>query len=128
MPRCVIRNGGSPRPAAPPGEELERAGIPSLLAAVLSARGIRTWEEARAPPLAPGETPLGGPHGPAGHGPGGPPRPPGPGDGETVAVYGDYDVDGITSTCLLTDRLSRMGGRILPYIPDRLEEGVWPQC
>lgn len=40
-----------------------------------------------------------------------------------MAVYGDYDVDGITSTCLLTDCLSRMGGRILPYIPDRLEEG-----
>ena len=43
--------------------------------------------------------------------------------GETVAVYGDYDVDGITSTCLLTDCLSRLGGRVLPYIPDRLEEG-----
>lgn len=54
---------------------------------------------------------------------GGPPHPPGPGDGETVAVYGDYDVDGITSTCLLTDCLSRLGGRVLPYIPDRLEEG-----
>ena len=103
-------------------EELERAGIPSLLAAVLSARGIRTWEEARAL-LAPGETPLEDPMGLR--------------DmdravrrvrraletGETVAVYGDYDVDGITSTCLLTDCLSRMGGRILPYIPDRLEEG-----
>lgn len=40
-----------------------------------------------------------------------------------MAVYGDYDVDGITSTCLLTDCLSRLGGRVLPYIPDRLEEG-----
>lgn len=61
-------------------EELERAGIPSLLAAVLSARGIRTWEEARAL-LAPGETPLEDPMGLRDMDPGGPPRPPGPGDG-----------------------------------------------
>ena len=103
-------------------EELEQAGVPPLLAAVLSARGIRTREEAQAL-LAPGETPLEDPMGLR--------------DmdravrrirraletGETVAVYGDYDVDGITSTCLLTDCLSRLGGRVLPYIPDRLEEG-----
>ena len=43
--------------------------------------------------------------------------------GETVAVYGDYDVDGITSTCLLTHFLRREGGTVIPYIPDRLEEG-----
>ena len=43
--------------------------------------------------------------------------------GETVAVYGDYDVDGITSTCLLTDYLRSKGLRCLPYIPDRNEEG-----
>lgn len=43
--------------------------------------------------------------------------------GETVAVYGDYDVDGITSTCLLTDWLRSRGVRCLPYIPDRIEEG-----
>ena len=43
--------------------------------------------------------------------------------GETVAVYGDYDVDGITATCLLTDFLRREGGRAIPYIPNRLEEG-----
>ena len=30
--------------------------------------------------------------------------------GEHIAVYGDYDVDGITSTCLLTDFLRREGG------------------
>ena len=43
--------------------------------------------------------------------------------GERIAVYGDYDVDGITSTCLLTDFLRREGGDVLLYIPDRLEEG-----
>ena len=43
--------------------------------------------------------------------------------GEKVAVYGDYDVDGITSTCMLTDYLRRRGLECEYYIPDRLEEG-----
>ncbi|MCI8593846.1 MAG: single-stranded-DNA-specific exonuclease RecJ [Oscillospiraceae bacterium] len=44
-------------------------------------------------------------------------------DGETIAVYGDYDVDGITSTALLTHFLRSKGAVVHPYIPDRLEEG-----
>jgi len=43
--------------------------------------------------------------------------------GEVIAVYGDYDVDGITATCLLTEFLRSEGGQIIPYIPDRMEEG-----
>lgn len=43
--------------------------------------------------------------------------------GELIAVYGDYDVDGITATCLLTQFLTARGGRVLPYIPSRLGEG-----
>lgn len=42
---------------------------------------------------------------------------------ETMAVYGDYDVDGITSTCLLSDYLRSRGGTVISYIPDRMEEG-----
>jgi len=42
---------------------------------------------------------------------------------ELVAVYGDYDVDGITATCLLTDWLRSKGLSCLQYIPDRIEEG-----
>ena len=42
---------------------------------------------------------------------------------EHIAVFGDYDVDGITSTALLTEFLRGMGGRVTPYIPARLEEG-----
>ncbi len=43
--------------------------------------------------------------------------------GEKIAVFGDYDVDGITATCLMTDFLREMGADCVPYIPGRLEEG-----
>ena len=43
--------------------------------------------------------------------------------GEKMAVFGDYDVDGITATCLLTEFLRELGGDCVPYIPGRLEEG-----
>ena len=43
--------------------------------------------------------------------------------GEKIAVFGDYDVDGITATCLLTDFLRRHGADVVSYIPGRLEEG-----
>jgi len=42
---------------------------------------------------------------------------------ELIAVFGDYDVDGITATCLLTDFLRSCGGQCISYIPGRLEEG-----
>ncbi len=108
----------------PPGlgeAELCRAGVPELCAKVLSARGVTDPEEALR--FLYEDAPL---HDPM--------------DmkdmdraaerlkralksGETVAVYGDYDVDGITATCLLTDFLRAEGGTVLPYIPNRLEEG-----
>ena len=43
--------------------------------------------------------------------------------GETIAVFGDYDVDGITSTVLLMDYLKSCGVRCLRHIPRRIEEG-----
>ena len=43
--------------------------------------------------------------------------------GEKIAVFGDYDVDGITSTCLLTAFLRSLGADVVSYIPGRLEEG-----
>ena len=42
---------------------------------------------------------------------------------EKIAVFGDYDVDGITATCMLTDFLRSCGADCVPYIPGRLEEG-----
>ena len=43
--------------------------------------------------------------------------------GERIAIFGDYDVDGVTATCLLTDFLRKQGADCEPYIPGRLEEG-----
>ncbi len=43
--------------------------------------------------------------------------------GENIAVYGDFDVDGITGTALLVHGLEALGGRAIPYIPHRLTEG-----
>ncbi|HEX79113.1 MAG TPA: single-stranded-DNA-specific exonuclease RecJ [Dehalococcoidia bacterium] len=43
--------------------------------------------------------------------------------GEHIAVYGDFDADGITGTALLVQGLEALGGNITPYIPHRLEEG-----
>jgi single-stranded-DNA-specific exonuclease len=46
--------------------------------------------------------------------------------GETIAVFGDYDVDGATSTALLWHYLAPLGVRFIPYIPDRMKEGYGP--
>ncbi len=103
-------------------EALQQAGIPALAAMTLCARGWDTPEKAAAF-LGKGQERLSDPFLMQ--------------DmdkaaarvslalerGETIAVYGDYDVDGITSTCLLTDYLRQAGGQVVFYIPDRMEEG-----
>jgi len=43
--------------------------------------------------------------------------------GEQIAIYGDYDADGITATAVLVKGLSGLGGNAVPYIPHRLTEG-----
>jgi single-stranded-DNA-specific exonuclease len=43
--------------------------------------------------------------------------------GETIAIYGDYDADGVTATALLTLFLRALGGLARPYIPNRFDEG-----
>ena len=44
-------------------------------------------------------------------------------DRETVAVFGDFDVDGITGTAILCETLDRLGCRVIPYLPDPVSEG-----
>jgi len=43
--------------------------------------------------------------------------------GEKIAIYGDFDADGITATALLVQGLSELGGDVVPYIPHRMQEG-----
>ena len=100
---------------------LVRGGCPPLVSMVLSARGIRTPEQAKKTldcngplydpflmkdmDLAAGRVGLAMTR------------------GELIAVFGDYDVDGVTATCLLTDFLRSHGAHCISYIPGRLEEG-----
>ena len=47
-------------------------------------------------------------------------------DGHAIGIFGDYDVDGATSSALLTRFFAAVGGRSSTYIPDRLKEGYGP--
>ena len=116
---------------APPHPEaaarLTAAGYPCLVSAVLASRGIATEEEAAAfleqeqrltyspflmadmdKAAARVQRALA--------------------DGEKIAVFGDYDVDGITATCILVDYLQSRGADVLHYIPRRIEDGYGLSC
>ena len=94
---------------------LRSAGYPYLLSTVLAARGVTTAEADRSLSMSPMlmrdmdkavariQRAIS--------------------QGETIAVFGDYDVDGITSTVLLMDYLKSCGVRCLRHIPRRIEEG-----
>jgi single-stranded-DNA-specific exonuclease len=43
--------------------------------------------------------------------------------GEAIAVYGDFDADGVTATALLVQTLQSLGAQVKPYIPHRIDEG-----
>ena len=42
---------------------------------------------------------------------------------ERIAIHGDYDVDGITSTVILRRALEMLGGDVVHFIPERLKDG-----
>ena len=42
---------------------------------------------------------------------------------ERIVIFGDYDVDGITSSALLWRVISRLGGQVVTFLPLRIEEG-----
>lgn len=44
-------------------------------------------------------------------------------DGEGIAVFGDFDVDGVTAAALLTEALEELGARVITHIPNRFGEG-----
>lgn len=43
--------------------------------------------------------------------------------GETIAIYGDFDADGVTASALMYTYLARLTTSVIVYIPDRFEEG-----
>ena len=101
--------------------DLDITGWP-LLSAILLRRGIQSSDEA-ARFLAPHDIPLGDPYLlpdmhhavsmiqtviSSGH---------------STGIFGDYDVDGISSTAMLTRALRRMGAAVIPRIPHRVNEG-----
>src|SRR6201998_2725990 len=47
-------------------------------------------------------------------------------DSDTIAVFGDYDVDGATSAALLARFFAATGAATRVYVPDRLREGYGP--
>ncbi len=49
-------------------------------------------------------------------------------DGERIAVYGDFDVDGVTASALLVEGLRSLGADVFAYIPDRFSEGYGLNC
>ncbi len=50
------------------------------------------------------------------------------GDGEKIAIFGDYDVDGATSSALLARYFGALGVPVRVYIPDRIAEGYGPNA
>lgn len=49
-------------------------------------------------------------------------------NGEKIAVFGDYDCDGVVATSLLYDYLITRNADVVPYIPDRVSEGYGMNC
>lgn len=48
--------------------------------------------------------------------------------GEEIVVYGDYDADGITSTCILVETIEVLGGNVGYYLPNRFTDGYGPNA
>jgi len=42
---------------------------------------------------------------------------------EQIVIFGDYDADGLCASAILWETLNNKGAKVLPYIPDRVEEG-----
>ena len=101
--------------------QLVQAGFSPLASMVLSARNLDTPEQAQAALRQ--DLPLCDPYRLTDMAPAVERIVKAIGKNEKIAVFGDYDVDGVTATCLLTDFLRKCGCDCTPYIPGRLEEG-----
>lgn len=47
-------------------------------------------------------------------------------NGEKIVIYGDYDVDGLTSTTIMKEAIEMLGGEVQWYIPNRFTDGYGP--
>jgi len=107
-----------------PAEHLQRFGdLPPLVVQLLYNRGLSEASEVAAFLAAPGEEPLGDPFALRDMPQAVQRIQQAIASGERMVVYGDFDVDGITSAALLVQTLAALGARASPYIPRRLEEG-----
>lgn len=108
-------------PPPPPGHTARFAGLSPLLVQLLYNRGLSTPSEVRA--FLKGDWPEDNPF-----------RLKGMNKAvtrlrrairqrEPIAVYGDFDADGVTATALLVETLSALGAQAEPYIPHRVDEG-----
>ena len=104
------------RPAAPPAEveRLVRAlSLPPVLASVLWARGVDLdglrppLELTRIPELITAAERIADALE----------------NGKRILIHGDYDADGISGTAVLTLGLRALGGRVTPFVPNRLKDG-----
>jgi len=48
--------------------------------------------------------------------------------GQSIVIYGDYDVDGITASAILWHMLKVMGAKVSTYVPHRIDEGYGLNC
>ena len=103
-------------------ERLKAAGYPCLVSEVLASRGIETAEQAAAF-LEHEQRLMYGPFLMADMDKAVARLQQALAAGERMAVFGDYDVDGITATCILVDYLQSRGADVLHYIPRRIEDG-----
>jgi single-stranded-DNA-specific exonuclease len=114
-------------PQAGAAELAQRLGTSPLIAQILINRGIESLDDAQAflrpslrelaePSLLPGLPPAAERIARAIR------------DGQSIVIYGDYDVDGITATAILWHAITLLGGKVQTYIPHRIDEGYGLNC
>lgn len=102
------------------------ASLPLLIAGLLSARGVTTAAQAAAF-LAPSLDQLLDPASMLGMAPAVERIQQAIARGESMLIYGDYDVDGTTATVLLKTAIERLGGAVRFHVPHRIREGYGMQ-
>ena len=120
--RAATEVAWEPAPVPPEAAELEAAGYPAWQAGFLARRGVRGAGEAAAF-LKPAAEQLSDPEALPGVAEAATRLAAAAAAGERVAIVGDYDVDGVSATALLTAVLEACGAAVEPILPHRMHEG-----